>query len=288
MKHSLLTSLCVLTIAAGCGPKDDPYDPSNEHEWTKQAREQIPTAMALHSQVIQRSCTPTEGVCHNNKEYPDLHTVGNLITAAGKDCNLDEEDPSQIYDGCEPQADQLYIESLDFVSDIAQYGPEEYDPQTGTGYRDIVLADPVPANLVTSAAEFRRDGARLFEVPSNLNTTAGSTDVRLVNIYYLEYPIYQQTWYVRAGDPNGNGILGAELGWAEVVRGAPERSYLVARVLGSVPGTRMPLANQPISNAEYVALICWIETLDSNPLPEQRINYDACKYAKDPQDYELK
>src|SRR5436305_661422 len=71
---------------------------------------------------------------------------------------------------------------------------------------------------------------------------------------------------VVGGNPNKNGVWGADD--PNAVKGAlvtPKdlgSSYLWGRITGSVPGTRMPLANQPLSNAEYTAIACWIEGLD--------------------------
>lgn len=71
--------------------------------------------------------------------------------------------------------------------------------------------------------------------------------------------------------------------------GKPEESYLVARLRGhmqgeTIPGTRMPLANQPPSIPDMVALMCFIEGLNSakgynlaNP-----IRYEGCSYTADP------
>lgn len=282
----LLAGLFVLAFA--CGPDDDPDNPPpNEHEWVKEARVEFPDAISLHTEVIQRSCAPLGGVCHNNKEFPDLHTVGNFISVTGKPCNLDEEDPAQIHDGCEPEGDMLRIPSFDFTARIAFYGPEMYD-DFGNVWRDIELTEPATGTGDRIAGEFLRDNAVYVDVPANIIVTAGSKHAQLVDMYYLEYSKYLALYNIVGGDPNQNGILGAdELGWAEVVRGQPDRSYLLQRVLGTVPGTRMPLANQPLSNPEYVALICWIETMDKNPQPEQRIDYTHCNYARNPQDYAI-
>jgi hypothetical protein len=94
----------------------------------------------------------------------------------------------------------------------------------------------------------------------------------------------------RAGDPNRNGVYGADdpnAAGALIVPGSPAKSYLFGRITGSVPGTRMPLANQPLSNAEYAAIACFIEGLDpdgdASALDE--IDYDRCLFAKSPIEY---
>ena len=81
------------------------------------------------------------------------------------------------------------------------------------------------------------------------------------------------------GDPNRNGVFGHDLGGSMVVPGDLERSYLYGRLFGLVPGTRMPLGNQPLDEAEHLAVICWIETLDDDPDVFDPIDYDACDEA---------
>jgi hypothetical protein len=73
--------------------------------------------------------------------------------------------------------------------------------------------------------------------------------------------------------------------------GKPEESYLVARLRGHlqgepVPGTRMPLANQPPSVIDMLALMCFIAGLD--PYAEaynlaSGIDYENCSYSANPQ-----
>ena len=73
------------------------------------------------------------------------------------------------------------------------------------------------------------------------------------------------------GDPNMNGVFGARIGdpIALMVPGSPEESYLVGRLRGTlegedVPGTLMPLANQPPSVPDLVALYCFVEGLEDS------------------------
>ncbi len=73
--------------------------------------------------------------------------------------------------------------------------------------------------------------------------------------------------------------------------GRPEESYLVARLRGTMqqqplPGTRMPLANQPPSVQDMLALMCFIEGLDPKARQwslESSIDYTKCSYSANPQ-----
>jgi hypothetical protein len=95
------------------------------------------------------------------------------------------------------------------------------------------------------------------------------------------------------GDQNRNAVFGAREDKAVplISPGNPEESYLVARLRGHmqgerVPGTRMPLANQPPSVTDMLALMCWIEGLDpaaSSWNLASSINYTSCSYTANPQ-----
>ncbi|MCG8555493.1 MAG: hypothetical protein MJD61_09440, partial [Proteobacteria bacterium] len=99
------------------------------------------------------------------------------------------------------------------------------------------------------------------------------------------------------GDLNRNGVYGARVGQpvALLVPGAPERSYLIARLRGTmegeqVPGSRMPLANQPLSVAEMLALFCFVEGMDPSgqkPNLASAIDYAGCSYSLNPDSLNL-
>lgn len=112
----------------------------------------------------------------------------------------------------------------------------------------------------------------------------GATEVYLRDYAMLDenYRAFLETEII-AGDPNRDGVFGAEhAGWSLITPGDPSSSYLLGRVLGNVPGTPMPLANQPLSSAEMIALMCWIEGLDADGADDvyAAIDYDDCDAAK--------
>jgi hypothetical protein len=75
-----------------------------------------------------------------------------------------------------------------------------------------------------------------------------------------------------------------------ITAGDPETSYIIGRLRGHmegtpVPGTRMPLANEPFSVAEMLALFCFVEGLDpavSTTNLFDPIDYNGCSYAQNP------
>jgi hypothetical protein len=104
---------------------------------------------------------------------------------------------------------------------------------------------------------------------------------------------------LQQGDRNRNAIYGART--AAPLRllepGNPERSYLVGRLRGvlggePIPGTRMPLANEPLSIPDMLALVCFIEGLpvgtDIGSINlATPIDYENCSYAANPEGLNL-
>jgi hypothetical protein len=87
---------------------------------------------------------------------------------------------------------------------------------------------------------------------------------------------------LQPGDPNANGVYGGTADpYRLIVPGDPTRSYLLQRLQGNVPGSPMPLANEPLSSAEIIALACWIEgvTDPDRIAVDAAIDYDDCATA---------
>src|SRR5688500_7498842 len=66
-----------------------------------EAQEKLTTGLDLHAKVVFRTCSPNGGVCHNAKEYPDLHTPANFLDAIDAPCNVQPGTPEAVYDRCE-------------------------------------------------------------------------------------------------------------------------------------------------------------------------------------------
>jgi hypothetical protein len=160
-----------------------------------------------------------------------------------------------------------------------------------------MLADPAPRDIDHGESKILRDGNTLVDlkgeiydrngniVPGFLVAQQGQREVMITDLYYLEYRSYLDLQTTRGGDPNGNGRFGSAEPWVLIAPGHPLQSYLVGRITGTVPGTRMPLANERLTDAEYVAIFCWIETLDDSPQPTDPIDYENCQFAHDPISY---
>lgn len=277
--------LCAALALPACGdddkkPAPEPAPEEVEKTLVDEAAEQMPTYLHLHAQVVFRTCSPTSGVCHNTKEFPDLHTPGNMLDSVGKGCNLGEE-PTDIFDRCEPPGDLLVLTTGDADGFEGRIAWHELD---GDDWK-IVLEEPIPGDCGPHRASARfasgEDGETILRADgAPLLVECGSETVTLLDVVTLGPVVYEGLLRrVSMGDPNRNGVFGYDGDYGQIIPGNPERSYLIARMLGTVPGTRMPLANEPLTDAEWIALFCWVETLDADPTEEDPIRYDECEFA---------
>jgi hypothetical protein len=290
-----------------------PYTGTDETVLEAQAT--LPTGLDLHAKVIHRTCGPTGGVCHNAKEFPDLHTPANLISAIGAPCNVQSGTHEAVFDRCEQPGDRFRFRDerqieIGYVEVIVGDAPGENDDvDESTPGLHVHLADPVSLERNPQYGEGRF--IRTFVTPEGtvselpyfrFSTRWWSLDdgrhlVGAVAEYQADDVQELITVGVLQGDHNRNGVFGArERTPVHLIEpGAPERSYLIARLRGTmedepVPGSRMPLANQPLSVAEMLAFMCFIEGLPPNPDDvslASAIDYAQCSYSSNPEDLNL-
>lgn len=258
-----------------------------------EARARFPTYLDLHTEVITRTCTPNMGVCHNIKEYPDLHTPQTMLGIIDQPCNLAESVPLNIYDGCERVGDAIELigaSNPGFVSEVGHV-THEVDGAMIEQALVVHVRDPIPAPMLDPGA---LEGIRLTratrqgtivvgELAGRVAYEQGATTLRIVGAATLtpdERALLEDE--LQPGDPNQNGVFGGTADpYRLIVPGDPARSYLLQRLQGNVPGSPMPLANEPLSSAEVIALACWIEGVDD---PDRvavaaKIDYDHCMTA---------
>jgi hypothetical protein len=295
--RALLTFSAALSLAA-CGNEapepvrqqpiiPDPViipDPEKfeRHELTE-ARVQFARLIDVETKIIARTCSPNPGVCHQTNNYPNMYTAGHFISMINARCNLEMPDPLQGWDGCEQRGDRLKLGEL--TSEIRwkdRHGPADWT---------FTLREPAEESATLRLELVDPEGVEIFAPPEDylltVEVTEGSDEAHVSST--LDAPYYLDLYdtiiaSTHSGDLNRNGIYGAELSagtGALIVPGSLEKSYLWGRITGSVPGTRMPLANQALSPAEYVAIACLIEGVDPDGEPSafDEINYDDCEYA---------
>lgn len=334
MSRLHLLALCGAALVAGCNladpprPRPDiPFTPdrpqlpsgglvpvyTGSDPFVQEAQTRFLTGLDLHQKVVVRSCGGTNGVCHNAKEYPDLHTAANFTRIIDAPCNVQAGSWEGIFDRCERVGDRFTLDASGFTeSEIAWLQLIPGPPPTGTSAAisettpglHVYLQEPLPTQVEVGRqrASFLRsflepDGTvRAFAYGNYSSDWWVLPDrrhlVARVDSDQLERVQALLTAGVVEGDPNRNGVFGARTGRAVslITPGWPEQSYLVARLRGQmegdpVPGTRMPLANQPPSIIEMLALMCFIEGLD--PAADSwnlgaGIDYVNCSYSADP------
>jgi len=278
-------------------------------ETVRAAAAEFSTGADFHAKVILRSCGPLSGVCHNQKEYPDLHTSYNFLAAIGAPCNVQPGTVEGVFDRCErpgdrvafdngPELEIAYIENVPYPEGNDEIAESEDMPGLHLHLADPASGESGRERTIRFVRTFVKDGnvedigfasltARLRYMDEGRHVVA---DVR-----YNQRTVTELLQVgIEQGDMNRNGILGArpdENGETHgpvslLVRGNPEQSYLIGRLRGQmegepIPGTRMPLANPPFSTPEMLALFCFVEGLpaqgDINL--DSPIDYQNCSYS---------
>jgi hypothetical protein len=292
-------------------------DPENVEPYTGddpivlEAQARFPSGLDLHKKVIWRTCTPNGGVCHNSKEYPDLRTPANFAAAFGAFCNVQPGETSSVYDGCERPGDRVRFDGglasdpieIAWIEQIP--GEEAETPTESSPGLHIKLARPLPGDRERSwsTADFVRtfvDGGKVKDIAYGGYTTEwtvlGDRTHVLGRVRNYQLDEVQQLLEVGIveGDANRNGIFGAADGASVrmLAPGSPEDSYLVGRMRGEMfgeplPGSRMPLANPPLTIPEMLALFCliegWPEGSTEQMFLQGPIDYARCSYVEDPE-----
>lgn len=273
------------------------------------------TGLDVHRKVVMRSCGGSNGVCHNQKEYPDLHTPASFAAAIDAPCNVQPGSFESVFDRCERPGDRFRLTqegrnievawiqnvpgvSTDFETDSSAR------PDGNSAGLHVFLAEPIDiqAGERWGPGIFTRtfvDGSgNIGELPFIKFETQWWVlpDRRHLFAEVPEWKDEERENLLRSGivqgDANRNGILGYRAGRFVTLLnpGKPEESYLVGRLRGrmqgeDIPGTRMPLANQPPSIPDMLGIMCFIEQLDparSTYNLEDGIDYNACSYSANP------
>jgi len=275
------------------------------------AQTRYATGLDLHRKFVMRTCGPNNGVCHNQKEYPNLHTAGAFAAAIGAPCNVQPGSWQAVFDRCERPGDRFRMKDrggadvqIAWIEHIVG-APPSGDTRTmdGPGLH-VRLQSPLPGdyrshwgaglflrNFVNAAGEiqelsFANFNGRWTVLGDRTHLVADVNDWQVDALQSL-----LQTGIVQ-GDMNRNGVFGAQLGntIAMLTPGKPEESYLIARMRGhmqgvEVPGSRMPLANQPPNVTDLLALFCFVEQQPAGAVAPDisgPIDYANCSYISDP------
>ncbi len=289
---------------------DDPY--------VLEAQRLHPTGLQLHKNVIVRTCGPTQGVCHNQKEYPDLHATSYFLDSVSAPCNVQPGDWAAVYDGCEQPGDRVSLGDsrkveigwMDYINGDSDYDDENIPGLDSPGLH-IQLQSAIDIgdgrSRTWGRATFHRsevDDGNVVELSGEQLETewflleGGTHLVGEVPGYRADQVAALMDSSISQGDMNRNGVYGARSATplSMLKAGAPEESYLIGRLRGElsgevIPGTRMPLANEPLTIADMLALFCLVEglptTMDGIYDLNSPINYQDCSYSSDPEGLNL-
>ena len=301
-----------------------PYKGDNDIVLT--AQDLYYDGFALHARVIQPTCGPINGVCHNAKEYPDMHTPANFASAVEAPCNIQAGTPEGIFDRCERPGDRFKFSGDDAELEVGylEYVPGDLGDNQSPDAQSPGLHIYLAGKITRERQEFYGDAQFIrtfindqdevedlpyftfsthFYILSDASYDFG--DGESGTHLFAQVREYQQgdieallSVGVVEGDANHNGILGARQDGNPIKlieRGDPEGSYLVGRMRGTlrgeiVPGSRMPLANEPLDNAEMLGLYCFIEGLARRPGAvnmKDPIDYQNCSFTQNPEQLEL-
>jgi hypothetical protein len=251
------------------------------------ARARFRTTTDLMRHVIAPGCAAEANECHNNEDYPDLSTEGNLWNLRGLPCNLGVGDRETVEDFCEQLGDELRITSGANQGYVGTVGSITVvtDEQGEFSHYSVVLDRAVSAAQSDGGFELMRGGAVIGVLGGggSLQASGPSTTVEVTRAGDIPDPSL-----VRQGDENRNGVFGTGLG-ALVEPGDARGSYLVRRLLGSETARiRMPLnenadnpteQNRNLSPDEMYALMSWINCMQPGDEVYTPIRYDCAANA---------
>lgn len=275
------------------------------------AQARYATGLDLHRKFVMRTCGPNNGVCHNQKEYPNMHTAGAFAATIGAPCNVQPGSWDGVFDRCERSGDRFRIGDreganvqIGWIEHIVGAPPEgDGRAPDGPGLH-VHLQAPLPGDFKTHwgpglfVRNFINDASEVQELTfANFNgrwTVLGDRTHLVADVNDWQVDALQSllTTGIVQGDHNRNGVFGATLGntISMLTPGKPEESYLIARMRGhmqgaEVPGSRMPLANQPPNVTDLLALFCFVEQQPAGTVAPDisgPIDYANCSYISDP------
>jgi hypothetical protein len=228
--------------------------------------------------MVAPTCAAENNECHNNEDFPDMSTEGNLWNLVDLRCNLGVGERETVEDYCESQGDS--IEVAGFTTTIGAI-TTELDVDGEFLHYAVTIETALPASYTGETFNIMRNGVARPEIGggNSLDGTAGSNVLQITDSADLPDPLL-----VLQGDENGNGVFGNGSG-VLVKRGDVQSSYLLRRLMGEETArVRMPLnenADNPtevnawIDREASYALMSWILCMQPDDGPYSPIRYDC-------------
>ncbi len=237
-----------------------------------------PDAASLHALGVARTCALNQGVCHSQRQYPELGAVSALAGLVGAPCQLGIQDTTKTLAECETKGDSLSLGGQDYEILQLTIAPNEPFPPR---HVDLKIS-AIPPTLDAGNARIHRPapagGDALSKPLGGVVLTAGADATHVVlDLTAAMDPTLAgfldiRAWHgdrVRLGDPNNDGMAHASPNpWAEITPGDPAKSFFYKRLLTDEYGPQMPLIPRTWSPAATRAVWCWIRGLPKDAKPE--------------------
>jgi len=145
----------------GAGNADGGSDPAYDELDRGRAQARFRTTTDLMRYVFAPGCAAENNECHNDEDFPDLHTEGNLWNLLHLPCNLGIGDRTTVEEFCERQGDQVRITAganQGFTARIGSIDVNVDDQGQFTRYT-VVVDTALPQSQSGAGFEILRDGA---------------------------------------------------------------------------------------------------------------------------------
>ncbi len=277
------------TIDGGSGGSSDGGREATDTPFDKDvAQERFATTTDLMRHVIAPTCAAEGNECHNNEDYPDLHSEGNLWNLVNLGCNLGVGERDTIEDYCEAVGDEIRIVDGANSGYSATVGAIDTvtDDEGVFSYYAVYVQSMPPAGAQSGAEfEIMRSGAIAAALGGggSVDFVSGEAFLRVTNADHIPDPLG-----ILQGDENRNGVYGTG-GGLIVKPGDAKGSYMVRRLLKQETAReRMPLGglidnpnelNPFLSANEMYALMSWINCMQEGDGAKSPIRYDCSENA---------
>ncbi len=251
-----------------------------------QARYVTTTDLMRH--LIAPTCAAEGNECHNDEDFPDLHSEGNLWNLVGLGCNLNVGERDTIEDYCEAVGDQIRITdgaNSGFSATIGSIELVTDDMGDFSHYAITVDSAGSAAAQTGGNFEFMRNGvvSQALGGGGSVDVISGQVILKVTDADHIPDPLL-----IRQGDENLNGTYGTGEG-VIVKPGDARGSYMVRRLLEAETNRiRMPLGgmidnpnelNPFLSANEMYALMSWINCMQEGDGVASEIRYDCAQNA---------
>jgi hypothetical protein len=240
----------------------------------------------LFETKVLTTCALNGGVCHNSSTYPDMRDVAAFGLLVNMPCgaNVDGAFPDQ----CEPHGDRLVaaggidVEILRVTWDASTAtAAVEVGGDVASGTLTALEVDRILPSGQTFVALDAQDAAGAIATsgtPRTVTVSLAGAGAAAQTFFQPVLPLREDR--VREADVNHDGVLGASMGWKELVPRDPWRSWVVARLWDtSVNPELMPRQCRAWSDEATRALGCFVEGLRTDKSGAPTNFYDDIDYA---------